>query len=66
MKDIQAIDLLQSKKISLLLSGLAILSAIVGVLVYLDQKKHNTVQKDILALDKEIKTLQLERLKNGK
>jgi len=62
----KTIDLLQSKKISFLLSGLAILSAVVGVLVYLDQKKHNSVQKDILALDKEIKILQLEKLKNGK
>jgi hypothetical protein len=62
----KTIDLLQSKKISFLLSGFAILSAVVGLLVYLDQKKHNSVQKDILALDKEIKILQLEKLKNGK
>lgn len=62
----EAIDIIQKKKITWLVVGFAALSGIVGLLVYLDQKKHNTVQRDILALDKEIKTLQLERLKNGK
>jgi hypothetical protein len=62
----QPLDLLQKRQITLLVVGLTALSGIVGVLIYLDQKKHNKVQKDILALDKEIKTLQLEKLRNGK
>ena len=62
----QPLDLLQKRQITWLVVGLTTLSGIVGVLIYLDQKKHNRVQKDILALDKEIKTLQLEKLRNGK
>ena len=62
----QPLDLLQKKQITWLVIGLTTLSGVVGVLIYLDQKKHNTVQQDILALDKEIKLLQLERLRNGK
>jgi hypothetical protein len=31
----------------------------------MDQKKHNQVEKELFALDKEIKTLQLQKLKNG-
>lgn len=62
----ETLDFLQEKKITWLVAGFAALSGIVGLLVYLDQKKHNNVQQDILALDKEIKQLQLERLKNGK
>jgi Tfp pilus assembly protein PilN len=62
----QPLDLLQKRQITWLVVGLTTLSGIVGLLIYLDQKKHNIVQQDILALDKEIKTLQLERLKNGK
>jgi hypothetical protein len=32
----------------------------------MDQKKHNRVEKELFELDKEIKRLQLEKLKNGK
>jgi hypothetical protein len=60
------IDLLQESKIKWLVGGLAALGGIVAVLVYLDQKKHNDVEKEIFELDKEIKLLQLQKLKNGK
>ena len=60
------LDLLQEKKIKWLIVGLGALSAVVAVLVYLDQRKHNGVKEELMALDKEIKMLQLERLKNGK
>lgn len=59
------VDLLQEKKIKWLIAGFGILGGIVGILIYLDQKKHNKVQKEIFALDKEIKMLQLRKLKNG-
>jgi len=60
------IDLLQESKIKWIIAGLGALGGIVALLVYLDQKKHNAVQKEIFELDKEIKMLQLEKLKNGK
>lgn len=60
------VDLLQEGKIKWLIAGLGALGGIVALLVYLDQKKHNSVQKEIFALDKEIKLMQLQKLKNGK
>ena len=60
------VDLIQESKIKWLIAGLGALGGIVALLVYLDQKKHNSVQKEIFALDKEIKLMQLQRLKNGK
>jgi hypothetical protein len=59
------IDLLQESKIKWLIAGLGALGGIVALLVYLDQRKHNAVEKEIFALDKEIKLLQLKKLKNG-
>jgi hypothetical protein len=59
------LNLLQESKIKWLIAGLGALGGIVALLVYLDQKKHNEVQKELFALDKEIKTLQLQKLKNG-
>ena len=59
------VDLLQESKLKWLIAGLGALGGIVALLVYLDQKKHNEVEKQIFALDKEIKMLQLKRLKNG-
>jgi hypothetical protein len=59
------IDILQESKIKWLIAGLGALGGIVALLVYLDQKKHNEVEKEIFALDKEIKLLQLKKLKNG-
>jgi uncharacterized membrane protein YpjA len=59
-------DILQEKKIGWLIASFAILGSIVGVVAYMDQKKHNKVERDIFELDKEIKLLQLEKLKNGK
>lgn len=60
------LNLLQEKKIKWLIVGFAALSGFIAVLVYLDQKKHNNVKEEIMGLDKEIKLLQLEKLKNGK
>ena len=51
-------DLLQEKKIGWLIGALALLGTVVAVIAYIDQKKHN-------ALDKELKSLQLEKIKNG-
>lgn len=59
------VDLLQESKIKWLIAGLGALGGIVALLVYLDQKKHNSVEKEIFELDKEIKLLQLRKLKDG-
>lgn len=58
-------DLLQEKKIGWLMAGFAVLGSIVALAAYMNQKKHNQVEKELFELDKEIKRLQLEKLKNG-
>ena len=58
-------DLLQEKKIGWLIGALALLGTVVAVIAYIDQKKHNQLQKEVIALDKELKSLQLEKIKNG-
>lgn len=65
MTNMDAFDLLQEKKIKWIVAGLAILGSIVGIVAYLDQKKHNKLEKELFDLDKELKTLQLNKLKNG-
>jgi hypothetical protein len=60
------IDLLQEKKIKWLFAGLAALGGFVGILIYINQRKHNQVEREIFELDKQIKSLELEKLKNGK
>ncbi len=60
------IDLLQENKIQNLATWMIVIGGVVGILVYLNQRKHNQVEKELFELDKEIKTLQLSKLKNGK
>jgi hypothetical protein len=60
------IDLLQEKRIQNLATWMIVIGGVVGILVYLNQRKHNQVEKELFELDKEIKTLQLSKLKNGK
>jgi hypothetical protein len=59
------LDLLQDKKINWLIASFAILGSIVAVVAYIDQKKHNDLQKEVIELDRELKSLQLEKIKNG-
>ncbi len=59
-------DLLQEKKIGWLITAFAVLGTVVGVIAYMDQKQHNSLQKELIDLDKEIKRIQLDKLKNGK
>jgi hypothetical protein len=60
------IDLLQERRIQNLATWMIVIGGVVGILVYLNQRKHNQVEKELFELDKEIKTLQLSKLKNGK
>lgn len=58
-------DLLQEKKIGWLMGAFAVLGSIVALAAYINQKKHNQVEKELFEMDKEIKRLQLEKMKNG-
>lgn len=60
-----AFDLLQEKKIGWLIGAFAVLGTVVAVIAYIDQKKHNQLQKEVIELDKELKRIQLEKIKNG-
>jgi pyruvate/2-oxoglutarate dehydrogenase complex dihydrolipoamide acyltransferase (E2) component len=60
------VDILQNNRINLAIALITGIGAITGVLLYLEQKKHSTIQKEIMDLDKNIKELQLRQLKNGK
>jgi hypothetical protein len=60
-----AFDLLQEKKIGWLIGAFAVLGTVVAVIAYIDQKKHNQLQKEVIELDKELKRLQLDKIKNG-
>jgi pyruvate/2-oxoglutarate dehydrogenase complex dihydrolipoamide acyltransferase (E2) component len=60
------VDILQNNRINLAIALLTGVSAMVGVMVYLERKKHNQIQSEIFALEKRIKELQLHELKNGK
>ena len=59
------LDLLQDRKINWLIAGLALVGSMVAVIAYIDQKKHNSLQKEVIELDRELKRLQLEKIKNG-
>lgn len=59
------IDILQEKKITFLISALAAIGGLVALFAYLNQKKHNAVERELFELDKQIKTLQLLKMQNG-
>jgi predicted anti-sigma-YlaC factor YlaD len=56
-------DKKQQHTINLLVAGVGIISAIVGVMAYRNNSKHQNIQKEVLAIDREIKLLQLAREK---
>jgi uncharacterized membrane protein (DUF106 family) len=58
------IDIAQNNRITMIVAVLTGLSAITGFLLYIDKKKHSKVQHEIDQLDKSIKELQLNKLKN--
>lgn len=58
-------DIVQDSRIKLMLTLLAALGGITAFLIYIERKKHRKMESDVLALDKNIKELQLQRLKNG-
>lgn len=60
------IDFLQEKKIRLLFGLVAFLGGITTIFVYMQNRKAKKEQTEILALEKELRTLQIEKLKKDK
>jgi hypothetical protein len=60
----QGIDAKQQKTINLIIAGVGIITAFIGIMAYRDNKKHQKVQQDLFAIDREIKLLQLAREKD--
>ncbi len=61
----KSIDLGQNKKIGLIIGIITALSGITAFLIYFEGKRHRKLSEDVTQLDKEIKQLQLLKLKNG-
>lgn len=59
------VDILQERKISFLIGALTAVGGLVALFAYLNQKKHNAVERELFALDKQIKLLQLKKMQNG-
>jgi len=60
------IDIVQSKQIKFILAALFVLFGLSAFLVYLDNKKHYKLRSEVMDLEKQIKELELQKLKNGK
>lgn len=60
------IDRLQTKNINLLIGLVSALGGVALFMGYLHTKKHSKLQEEVLAIDKEIKRLELEEKRNGK
>jgi hypothetical protein len=60
------IDARQEGRINLVFGLVAALSGIAAILIYIDNRRHSQIQEEILALDRELKQQQLEKLRNGK
>ena len=60
------LDLTQNKQIKFIITAVIALGALSTFLVYLDNKKHARLKSEIMDLEKQIKAIQLETLKNGK
>jgi uncharacterized membrane protein len=54
-----SVDLKQGKAISYIVAFVTILTGLVGVLAYLEAKKHSKINDEVLHLDKQIKMLEL-------
>jgi hypothetical protein len=59
------VDQIQDRKIMYLIGGMAALGGLTAFLIYIDRKRNNKVRQEILQLDKNIKELQLQKLKKG-
>ena len=60
------IDFLQEKKIRLLFGLVAFIGGVTTILIYMQNRKNKKEQDEILALEKELRTLQIEKLRKDK
>ena len=60
----QGIDKKQQLVINLIIAGVGVISAFIGVMAYRDNQKHQKIQQDLFAVDREIKLLQLSKEKD--
>ena len=56
----------QERRLNLVFGLVAALSGLAAILIYIDNRRHTKVQEELNELDKELKLLQLEEIKNGK
>jgi uncharacterized protein YjfI (DUF2170 family) len=56
----------QERKLNMVFGLIAALSGLAAILIFIDNRKHTTLQEEIFVLDKELKLMQLEKLKNDK
>ena len=55
----QGIDKQQQLTINIILASVGVLTALTGIMAYRDNKKHQKVQQELFAIDREIKMLNL-------
>lgn len=55
------IDKKQQLAINLIIAGVGVISAFIGVMAYRDNQKHQKIQQDLFVVDREIKLLQLSK-----
>lgn len=63
---VNVVDITQNKQIKFLIAALISLGGLAAFLAWMDNKKHEKLKGEIMELEKNIKLLQLEKLKNGK
>jgi cadmium resistance protein CadD (predicted permease) len=60
------IDFLQEKKIRMLFGLVAFIGGVTTILIYMQNRKSKKEQDEILALERELRTLQIEKLRKDK
>lgn len=58
---ISGIDKKQQTAINVILVGVGLVTAIVGIMAYRDNRVHQELQQDLFAIDKEMKLLKLSQ-----
>ena len=59
MEGLSGIDKRQQMAINIIIVTVSVASAIIGIMAYRDNKKHQKMQQDLFAIDREIKLLKL-------
>lgn len=61
-----SIDFLQEKKIRMLFGMVAFIGGLTTVLIYIQSRRNKKEKDEILALEKELRQLQIEKLRSEK